>query len=584
VTRALSPFRSLAFLAAFAAVSFVSNRARAESNATDDGKPIVDDDGMPPPGYLPGHREHEGLSLSPHAPGQSSALPGGLMPAFGAPLRPAEGAKFDFHGYLQAGGRTGLGKRQNRTGDQSSLIWHGDPVVPRGNVFENTNTVPYTWAELRFSYSLPSVTATVSLGAWSLSESMQAAGAFQANAQLWVRDAFLTYVPKGLGKVKLTWNIGVYEERYGAMAEYSNGAYGTPMVAALPGVGETLSVGIPLADGLQLDLEHGIKSYFERPPIDIPTGAANNWQKPWEGQTFANHLHVGFNYKDMIRPTFHFITATAQDDQVDHVSLGNLRAAYPNYKFNQGAPGIPPDAVGSPDYEKWDALDHADGSLRILAGDVRVGLKRFGYLYGGVSHTTVEHARTLTNVVQVLYAGGGRDLMDRYFGRNNDGGSGSLTLVGAQYDVSLGELLRYPDEFWGEGPDLKLSLFGMFAHITSEDPARDGEDKYKFGAEATYSLLPWLAASGRFDRSVPYAHTPKVLIYPEQNDNSFSVLTLKAILRSDWQAREALTLQYSRYFYRSNFHLVSLNAGGQISSQSDEPDQNVIALFGTLWW
>ena len=96
--------------------------------------------------------------------------------------------------------------------------------------------------------------------------------------------------------------------------------------------------------------------------------------------------------------------------------------------------------------------------------------------------------------------------------------------------------------------------------------------------------MPWLAASGRVDRSVPYAHKTEKLIYPNQNDNSFSVLTLKAVLRSDWQAREALTLQYSRYFYRSNFHLVSLNAGGQISSQSDEPDQNVIALFGTLWW
>jgi hypothetical protein len=576
------PTRALAALTAFTSVLLASAYAFAE--ASDSNASVVEDDTMPPPGYVRGHREYEGLSLSPHAPGQSSVLPGGLVPAFGAPLRPAEGARFDFHGYLQAGGRASLGKRQNPGEDQSSLIWHGDPVVPRGNVFENTNTVPYTWAELRFSYSLPSVTATVSLGAWSLSESMQAAGSFQANAQLWIRDAFLTYVPKGLGKLKLNWNVGVYEERYGGMAEYSNGAYGTPLVAALPGVGETLSVGVPLAEGVTLELEHGIKSYFERPPLDIPTGPANNWQKPWEGQTFATHAHVGLNYKDVIRPTFHYINAIARDDQADHVPLGNLRAAYPHYDFNDGMPGIPMDAVGSQNYDYWQSLDHADGRIRIIAGDVRLGLKRFGYFYGGVSHTSVNHARSLSNVVQVLYAGGGRDLMDRYIGRNNDLGRGAITLVGAQYDVSLGELLRYPDEFWGEGPDLKLSLFGMYAHITSDDPARDGEDKYKFGAEGTYSLLPWLAASLRLDRSVPYAHKTDKLIYPTQNDNSFSVATLKAVFRSDWQAREALTLQYSRYFYRSNFHLVSLNAGGQISSQSDEPDQNVIALFGTLWW
>ena len=38
---------------------------------------------------------------------------------------------------------------------------------------------------------------------------------------------------------------------------------------------------------------------------------------------------------------------------------------------------IPVDAVGSPQYDHYASLDHADGSLRILAGDIRVGLKRF---------------------------------------------------------------------------------------------------------------------------------------------------------------------------------------------------------------
>lgn len=565
--------KSSAVFVAVAAILCAARAVAAEPEPSAAGSD--DEEKMPPPGYLPGHQEREGLGLSPHVPGQQSALPGGLTPSFGAPLRPDEGSKFDFHGYVQAGGRASLGKRKNATADQSDTTWHGDPVVPRGNVFENTNTIPYTWAELRFSYSLPQVTATVSLGAWSLSESMQAANSFMPNAQLWVRDAFLTYVPKGLGKVKLTWNVGVYEERYGAMAEYSNGAYGTPIVAAIPGVGETLSVSVPVVDGLKVDLEHGLKTAMARAPVDIPTGPSNNWQKPWEGQTIVNHAHVGLNYKDIVRPTFHFVHAIARDDQTDLVPLGNLRVGYygADGKGYQG--GIPQD---------FPELDHGDGRLRIVAGDIRLALKRFGYFYGGVSHTSVNYVRTLSNVVQVLYAGGGRDLMDRYFGRNNPHGRGSLLLIGAQYDISLGELLRYPDEFWGEGPDLKLSLFGMYGHITSEDPSRDGEDKYKFGAEATYSLLSWLAASGRIDRSVPYAHKAEKPIYPKQNDNSFSVLTLKAIFRSDWQAREALTFQYSRYFYRSNFHLVGLNAGGQISTQSDEPDQNVFALYGTLWW
>ena len=40
-------------------------------------------------------------------------------------------------------------------------------------------------------------------------------------------------------------------------------------------------------------------------------------------------------------------------------------------------------------------------------------------------------------------------------------------------------------------------------------------------------------------------NAPKVPLYARQNDNSYSVLTARAVLRSDWQAREALTLQNS---------------------------------------
>jgi hypothetical protein len=56
------------------------------------------------------------------------------------------------------------------------------------------------------------------------------------------------------------------------------------------------------------------------------------------------------------------------------------------------------------------------------------------------------------------------------------------------------------------------------------------------------------------------------------------------VFRSDWTAREALTVQYSRFFYRPNFHLVTLNSGGQVSNQTDQPDRDLLAVYGTLWW
>lgn len=554
----------------FLSVLWVGAAYAQDSTETAADSAVAEDDKMPPPGYVPGHRTRPGLGLSPHAPQHPSVLPGALMPAFGAPRKPTEGASFKFEGYAQAGARVGLGSRNAPTDEQSGTTWHGDPLVPRGNVFEATNNVPYTWAELRFLYSTPAVTATVSIGAWSLSESGEAANSFMPHAQEGIRQAFLSYQPRGLDPVQLEWKVGAYEDTYGAMAQYDTGRYGTPLIATIKGVGETLSAGLPLGRGFELKAEHGIKTNLSRPPADAPTGPSHNWAKPWEGQTFVNHAHLGLDYKGIVQPALHYITAVARDDIGDNVPLGKLRAGVQDYDG-----GI---------VTEFPELDHADATMRILGADARVDLKRFGYLVVGGSHTSVEHVRTINDVIQVLYSGGGRDLMDRYFGRNNDEGKGTLFVAGAEYSVSLGTLLRYPEDFWGDGPDLNLSIFGMYGHITSDDPAHDGEDKFKIGIEGTYSAFPVLAFSGRIDRSVPYLSPPKVPLYDGQNDNSFTVLTAKAVFRSDWQAREALTLQYSKYFYRSDYHLVSRNAGGQISSATDEPDQHLFALYGTLWW
>jgi hypothetical protein len=533
----------------------------------------TEEEPMPPPGYVPGHArfdEHIGLGLSPYAPGQQTVLPGGIAPTFGAPLMPQTGGKFDFKGHLQLGARTGIGKRKEPGTGQSSTTFHGDPIVPRGNVFENTNVVPYVWSALEFSYSLPSVTATVSLGAWNFSESMQASGAFNPGAQLWVNDAFLSYKPANLGPIKLAVRVGVFPERYGNLEQYSSGPFTGPLIATIHGVGENIAAELPVGESVRLFVEHGIKTDMDRPPADVPTGPANNWPKPWEGQTFVNHLHVGAELWGVLRPGLHYISAFARDDRGDATNLGNLRAGYADY--DGGPPELRPE------------LDHADGSLRVLGADLQANFRDFGYLGVAVAHTQVEHVRTVNSVVEVLGAGGGRDLMDRYFGRNNDFGRGELLVAGAEYAVSLGTLLRRPEEFWGDGPDLKLSLFGMYAQIKADDPARDGEQKYKLGLEATYSALSWLALAGRADRVVPYMSAPKVPLYIRQNDNSYSVLTARAVLRSDWQAREALTLQYSHFIYRENFHVVTLNSGGQVSTVSDEPDRHLLALYGTLWW
>jgi len=63
--------------------------------------------------------------------------------------------------------------------------------------------------------------------------------------------------------------------------------------------------------------------------------------------------------------------------------------------------------------------------------------------------------------------------------------------------------LRYPSDFGGDGPEFTTSVFADYASVNSQDPDFDGRKMYKFGAEATYRFLPWLAASARVDRVVP---------------------------------------------------------------------------------
>src|SRR5262249_15907024 len=98
------------------------------------------------------------------------------------------------------------------------------------------------------------------------------------------------------------------------------------------------------------------------------------------------------------------------------------------------------------------------------------------------------------------------------------------------------------EPFWGQGPDVLLSAFGMFNHVRSTDPAADGINKLKWGAEATYTPLSWFALSGRYD-----------LVNPDMmnSQQSFSLISPPLIFRTSFVSHEQGVLGYSHYFYGS---------------------------------
>ncbi len=375
------------------------------------------------PGYMPGYARQAQISVPATSLQFPTILPTGITPQSTAVSPSSHDFRMQFSGYLQGGLRAGIGHRDDANSQQHTLTLHADPVVAGASYgwFDHTNVVPGPWAQLNFKYGNDVVSANAVLGAWGTTESMEAAGNFQPDVQQWFTDAYLAYTPK-VAPVALTIKAGVYRERYGSMGEYTDGIYGVPTIGVVNGVGSTASIELPFEGDFTVRAEAGFKGTFNRAmPGLVPDGSNEN-ARPIEGSTYAAHGHLGFGYKG-IWPTFHIIHAFSQDDRSDHF-----------------------DDTSTPLY---DPLTRKDGTLDVLGVNVKYSGGRFGYLVASTEHVSGKNTTSMSNLVQILWSGTGRDFDERYWGYYSNG-TGTLTFAALQYTVSLGKLLRYPDEFWGE--------------------------------------------------------------------------------------------------------------------------------------
>jgi hypothetical protein len=554
------PRHSIATLSGLLAViGLGAAPARADDNPADAGKLGVD----------------PGLSLDPTAP-QVGALPGGLAPAYGQKALSEGEWRFDFHGYLTAPLNIGINSRANpgmgasmstlpSTG-QSGTVFHTPPVVPDDlETFSHTGVVPTTYAQLNFSEGNSIVTANVSI----LARQAEVSESFLEPAdQLGVTDLYLRILPRTRA-FNTEVLVGAFTSRYGSMGEYDEGRYGTPLIARINGVGQQITLRVPAGPLLLIGTE-GLVGGSNKAASSVTPDVWNNFADPNQGTTFVAHGHLGAAYGRRALFGLHYIHGFSQDDR-----------------------GNPSPIVGAA----------PDGKMDIYAADLRLELGRFGHAYVAGAYTNAQNVATMSRVLSVLNTNGGPGLITNYLGPGSVrleydaagnvvgvvNGSGSLTTVGFQYDLSIGKLVSYPVPFSGDGPDLFVSVFGMAVHVNSDDSFDyfDGNGRYyhnvtklKVGALATYSFLPWLAATMRYDQ-----------VHPDVQDMSysFSVISPAIIFRSDWQATNQVVLQYSHWF----------NGGNTLVRVGDPPmetfaiptgstqsiaDVNVISLSATMWW
>jgi hypothetical protein len=473
------------------------------------------------------------LGLAPGTP-QVGALPGGLTPAYGQKAADEGDWRFDFHGFLTMPLRAGFNTRAGTaTTEQHTGVLHAPPVVPEyRDSFTYTSVVPQPYVQLNFSYGNSVVTGNVVLLARTAST---AASFYNPPDQSGISDAFLNFrLPNVAKNVHFEVNVGAFTNRYGVMGEYDEGKYGTPVIARVNGVGENIIAKFGMGNAV-IELEQGIQGQLDKFPYDTLPAGWNNFGDPNAGSGFVNHLHAGLGYLSTAALGLHYLSAWTQDDRASQ--------------------GTTP-----------------DGKINVLGADVRLTTGNLGHLYVGASRTKADHARSVGRILEVLNTMSGKGLMDNYLGPNS-GGTGTLTTIGAQYDLSLKSVLVYPAVFAGDSPDFVLSLFGMQTSVASNEKAYDGVTKRKFGAEGGYSMLPWLAASLRFDRVMPNA---------DDSAQSFSIVSPRIIFRTKWQAHDQVVLQYSRFLYGSG---VQVRSGyPAVVDPTLHPDRDVLSISASFWW
>jgi hypothetical protein len=438
--------------------------------------------------------------------------------------------RLQFHGFFRAPARVSLGRLDDPGPMQSGTQVHSPPQVPNGNytTWDFTNTVWGPWTELDFSYGNQRASATVIVAAYNLTD----AGYRDSQAQLGINQAFLTLHSPKLGEhTNLTWIVGAFSNRYGGSGKYDAGKYETYVIGRTHVAGETLSSSTELGDSYSLVVEDGIGAKLDVPPyVDPPYPPGTTYPGPVpQASTLLHHAHAGLAHGSDAMLGLHYLKAWTQDSR--------------------------------------EAMALPDASMQIVGADLRLdgGIKGEGYV--GYSHLTADHVVSLADAIEVLHSIGGWQLRNNYFGPNSDG-TGSIDSVLFQYTYSLATLLRYPEKFWGQGPDVLLSTFGMYNRVRTQDPAYDKVQKLKWGFEATYIPLPWFAISGRFDQ-----------VNPNMSDSqqSFSVVSPRLIFRTSFVSHEQIVLGYSHYFYGAT-------VVPSYPYQDLVPDKDLFQASAVMWW
>lgn len=472
--------------------------------------------------------------------------------------------QFSSTGFIRVPARVSMGKAQNLDpGVEGGIKTNTPPILADDNYtdWRFLNSVYTPWAEVRLRYGNDKVAATIALAAIDIND----ASYRNFRGQLGINEAFVSLrLPKVLGpRVGIYWNVGAFRNGYGAAGQYDTGKYDTYLFGATHVAGETLTLTYDLTDDWTMAVEHGIGAKLDMPKFgpDYTSEQHNEYAvNPYlpyagpvqPGGTMVHHAHLGFTWKGMLTIAAHYLTSWTDD-------------ARRSSTFESGSP------------EK-------DARISVYGAEIKLVGSRIGNGYLGYSRIDSKNPVREAGGIEVLHSYAGYMLRNNYFDDTDyenapATGTGTIDTILFQHVFSVATFIQGTEKFWGQGPDLLFSIYGMYNHVSSKDPNfRGARDKLKYGGDVAYIPLKWLSVGARYD-----------LVQPNMKDStqSFHVISPRLVFRSSFVSHEEIQLQYSHYLYGKNVYApwpdeMQLMADG--SRRPVKPDNHALMLSASMWW
>lgn len=222
--------------------------------------------------------------------------------------------------------------------------------------------------------------------------------------------------------------------------------------------------------------------------------------------------------------------------------------------------------------------DLTDASLRVLGADVRVNTPA-GRLHLAYSTIRADKVKFLSSALEVMHSYG-RLVMDNYLGPQSNDGTGTLSNLAFQYDLSVADLARgfglSQSNPLPWGGDVTASVFGLMTKVTSDqktdttdanttrESKKDGVTKWKWGTEVGWRATEWVGAYLRYDRVLPDV---------DDSATGYRVISPRVALFTHFFTNEAIFVQYSTYSYKD---AVTLRQGQEAGIT--KPDEKVFKV------